>query len=146
MELVAPVGAVYQAGTLSANPVGMRAGLATLQKAESVNVYDRLEQRTAQFCERLNSEFKQKSFPFQITNTASIFWLHSASDQPIRRIEQIPSENAAAFAKVFHAALDEGIYLSPSGYEVNFISLAHTDEVLEKAHAAILNGARTALR
>src|SRR6184192_3118629 len=139
MELVAPVGPVYQAGTLSANPVGMRAGLATLKKAESSNVYDQLERRTTQFCERLNSDFKQRGQPFQITNTASIFWLHTATDQPIRRIERIPANNAAAFAKVFHAALDNGLYLSPSGYEVNFVSLAHTDEVLEKAHSAILN-------
>ena len=138
MELVAPVGPVYQAGTLSANPVGMRAGLATLRKVESVDVYRKLEQRTTEFCERLNSDFQQRGQPFQITNIASIFWLHSATDQPIRRIEQIPAENAAAFAKVFHAALDDGVYLSPSGYEVNFISLAHTDEVLERAHDAIL--------
>src|SRR3989440_11089782 len=144
MELVAPVGPVYQAGTLSANPVGMRAGLATLQKAESLNVYDRLERRTTQFCERLNSDFKKRSLRFQITHTASIFWLHTATDHPIRRIEQIPAENAAAFAKVFHAALDNGLYLSPSGYEVNFVSLAHTDEVLERARMAILEGARFA--
>jgi len=146
MELVAPVGPVYQAGTLSANPVGMRAGFATLQKAESLNVYDQLERRTTQFCEHLNSDFKQRGQPFQITNTASIFWLHTATDQPIRRIERIPVNNAAAFAKVFHAALDDGIYLSPSGYEVNFVSLAHTDEVLEKAHSAILNAVQESLR
>src|SRR5438128_5624771 len=146
MELVAPVGPVYQAGTLSANPVGMRAGLATLQKAESLNVYDQLERRTARFCERLNSDFKQRSLRFQITHTASIFWLHTATDHPIRRIEQIPAENAAAFAKVFHAALDNGLYLSPSGYEVNFVSLAHTDEVLEKAHSALLNAVQECLR
>jgi glutamate-1-semialdehyde 2,1-aminomutase len=144
MELVAPVGPVYQAGTLSANPVGMRAGLATLQKAENVDVYEQLEGRTSQFCELLNSDFKRRGQPFQITNTASIFWLHSATVQPIRRIEQIPAENAAGFAKVFHAALDSGVYLSPSGYEVNFVSWAHTDEVLEKAHSAILEAVRTA--
>ena len=144
LELVAPVGPVYQAGTLSANPVGMRAGLATLQKAESGNVYQKLEKRTAQFCERLNADFKEKSLPFQITHTASIFWLHSATGQPMRRIEQIPAENAAAFAKVFHAALEGGVYLSPSGYEVNFVSLAHTDEILDKARDAILQGVRTA--
>ena len=144
MELVAPIGPVYQAGTLSANPVGMRAGLATLRKTESLNVYNQLENRTRQFCERLNSDFKTKSLPFQITNTASIFWLHSATAQPIRRIEQIPAENAAAFAKIFHAALDGWVYLSPSGYEVNFVSLAHTDDVLEKAHSAILEAVQGA--
>src|SRR5437764_1948217 len=138
MELVAPVGPVYQAGTLSANPVGMRAGLATLQKAERLNVYDRLERRTTQFCDGLNSSFQQRGLPFEITRTASIFWLHAASDRPIRRIEEIPPHNAEAFASVFHRALERGVYLSPSGYEVNFMSLAHSDELIERAGKAIL--------
>lgn len=144
MELVAPVGPVYQAGTLSANPVGMRAGLATLEKAESIKIYDLLERRTEQFCERLNEDFRKQGLPFQITRWASIFWLHSASDGPIRRIEQIPRHNAEAFAKVFHGALDRGVYLSPSGYEVNFMSLAHSDELLERAHHAIMQSVSAA--
>src|SRR5436309_7427126 len=98
MELVAPVGPVYQAGTLSANPVGMRAGLATLQKVERVNAYAQLEERTASFCDQLNVKLKAKSLPFEVTRAASIFWLHSATDRPIRRIEQIPPQNAEAFA------------------------------------------------
>src|SRR5437868_2988574 len=106
MELVAPVGPVYQAGTLSANPVGMRAGLATLQKVERVNAYAQLEARTAEFCDGLNSNFKQRGLPFEITRTASIFWLHTAAGGAIRRIEQISPHNAEAFAKVFHRALD----------------------------------------
>ena len=138
MQLVAPVGPVYQAGTLSANPVGMRAGLATLEKVERVNAYAQLEERTAEFCDGLNSSFQQRGLPFEITRTASIFWLHAASDRPIRRIEQIPPHNAEAFAKAFHRALDRGVYLSPSGYEVNFMSLAHSDELLERAAKAIL--------
>src|SRR5437773_910997 len=97
MELVAPSGPVYQAGTLSANPVGMRAGFATLQKAERVNAYAQLEERTAQLCDRLNSDFEQRGLPFQITRRASIFWLHVATDQPIRRSYQIPRHNAAVF-------------------------------------------------
>lgn len=142
MELVAPVGPVYQAGTLSANPVGMRAGLATLQKVERENVYARLEQTTKAFCDRLNGELTRNGLPFAVTQTASIFWLHSATDQPIRRIEQIPAANAEAFARVFHAALDRGVYFSPSGYEVNFLSLAHSGELLERAQDAILKAAR----
>ena len=141
MELVAPVGPVYQAGTLSANPVGMRAGLATLKKAEQVDVYGQLEQRTAQFCDRLNADLNQRGLSFQVTRFASVFWLHTATDQPIRRIEQIPSTNADAFAKLFHGALDRGVYLSPSGYEVNFMSLAHSDDLLDRAHQAILEAA-----
>ncbi|HYX30594.1 MAG TPA: glutamate-1-semialdehyde 2,1-aminomutase [Pyrinomonadaceae bacterium] len=144
MELVAPVGPVYQAGTLSANPVGMRAGLATLQKLERVDAYAELEMRTGNFCDHLNSELRERGLPLQTTHTASIFWLHSATDQPIRRIEQIPAENATAFARVFHATLDAGVYLSPSGYEVNFVSLAHTDDVIEKAAIAILQAVAVA--
>src|SRR6266581_5189311 len=72
MELVAPAGPVYQAGTLSANPVGMRAGLATLEKVERVNAYAQLEERTARFCDHLNADFKQHGLPFQITRAASI--------------------------------------------------------------------------
>src|SRR5229473_1427521 len=80
MELVAPVGPVYQAGTLSANPVGMRAGLATLQKIERVGAYKILEEKTRGFCDHLNGELKQRSLPFQFTRTASIFWLHTRTD------------------------------------------------------------------
>jgi glutamate-1-semialdehyde 2,1-aminomutase len=141
MELVAPVGPVYQAGTLSANPVGMRAGLATLQKIENVKAYETLEKKTARFCDQLNADFKQRDLPFQIARAASIFWLHAQTERPIRRIDQIPSHHVAAFAKIFHGALASGVYLAPSGYEVNFISLAHSDELLERAHDAILSAA-----
>src|SRR5437588_6922598 len=145
MELAAPVGPVYQAGTLSANPAGMRAGLATLQKVERENAYAQLEERTANFCDQMNVKLKEQGLPFQVTHTASIFWLHSATAAPIRRIEQIPPHNAEQFAKVFHAALDRGIYLSPSGYEVNFVSLAHSDELLERAQGAILEAAENSV-
>jgi glutamate-1-semialdehyde 2,1-aminomutase len=138
MEMVAPVGAVYQAGTLSANPVGMRAGLATLQKIESADVYAKLEERTGRFCDELNSEFRGRDFPLQLERAASIFWLHARTDEAIRRIDQIPAHHAGAFAKVFHRALSRGIYLAPSGFEVSFMSLAHSDELLGRAREAIL--------
>src|SRR5438874_6180849 len=95
MELVAPLGPVYQAGTLSANPVGMRAGLATLQKVEATNAYAQLEQKTSAFCDRLNSELQSRSLPFAVTRQASIFWLHLKTAAPIRRIENIPPESSA---------------------------------------------------
>ena len=138
MEMVAPSGPVYQAGTLSANPVGMRAGLATLQKIECVNAFAQLEQRTKRFCDGLNAKFDERGLPFQLTYVASLFWLHAKADKVIRRLEDIPANHAAEFAKVFHNALKRGIYFAPSGYEVSFMSLAHTDELLEKASAAII--------
>jgi len=138
MELVAPAGPVYQAGTLSANPVGMRAGLATLQKIERVNAYALLEERTGSFCDQLNAEMEKRGFPFQLARTASIFWLHARTNNAIRRIDQIPPEHSMAFAKIFHGALSQGVYLAPSGFEVSFMSLAHDDELLGKAMAGIL--------
>ncbi|MDX2041705.1 MAG: glutamate-1-semialdehyde 2,1-aminomutase [Acidobacteriota bacterium] len=138
LDLVAPNGPVYQAGTLSANPVGMRAGLATLQKAERVNVWEQLQSKTAHFCDRLNEQFNKRGLPFEMTHFASLFWLHERTDQPIRSIGQIPPEHSAKFARIFHAALARGVYLAPSGYEVGFVSLAHTDELLERAAETLL--------
>lgn len=141
MELVAPVGSVYQAGTLSANPVGMRAGLATLQKLEQAQVHSQLGEKTAAFCDRINNQLGELCLPFELTHTASIFWLHLGAHAPIRRIEQIPANNAQAFARLFHNALDNGVYLAPSGYEVNFMSLAHNDELLDEAAKVIVKAA-----
>jgi len=138
MELVAPSGPVYQAGTLSANPVGMRAGLATLQKIERVGAFAELDRRTAAFCANLNEQFAGRDLPVQITQTASLFWLHAKTEKIIRRLEDIPPTHAEQFARIFHSALDRGVYFAPSGYEVSFLSLAHTDEVLERASTAIL--------
>lgn len=146
MELVAPVGPVYQAGTLSANPVGMRAGLATLQKLEQKHAYAMLGQKTTAFCDRLNRQFAELCLPFEVTHTASIFWLHVSAHGAIRRIEQIPANNAQAFARLFHNALNGGVYLAPSGYEVNFVSLAHTDELLDDAAKVLIEAAQKASR
>src|SRR5438445_5061249 len=145
MQLIAPVGPVYQAGPLNANPGGVRAGLATLEKVERVNAYGRLEERNAELGDEWESNFKHRGLPFEITRAESIFWLHTATGGAIRRIEQIPPHNAEAFAKVFHRALDRGVYLSPSGYEVNFMSLAHSDELLERAQGAILKAAENSV-
>jgi glutamate-1-semialdehyde 2,1-aminomutase len=97
-----------------------------------------LEDRTGRFCDDLNSELQQRGRPFQLTRTASIFWLHARTDEAIRRIGQIPDHHANAFAKVFHGALARGVYLAPSGFEVSFMSLAHSDDLLERARLAIL--------
>src|SRR2546423_1118481 len=144
MQLVAPAGPVYQAGTLSANPVGMRAGLATLQKIERVNAFAQLESSTARFCDNLNAEITARGLPFQITRMASVFWLHAKTDGVIRRLDQIPGNHASSFARVFHSALKRGVYFAPSGYEVSFLSLAHTDELLDQASTAILNSLQEA--
>jgi glutamate-1-semialdehyde 2,1-aminomutase len=133
MNLVAPQGPVYQAGTLSANPVGMRAGLATLKKIERENVYAVLEERTQNFCDEINKIAESVKAPLQAIHFGSIFWLHKKTDKTIRSITEIPKEHKAQFAKLFHCLLKQNIYVAPSGFEVGFLSLAHTDDVLKKA-------------
>jgi len=133
MDLVAPIGPVYQAGTLSANPIGMRAGLATLKKLKTHNVHSILETRTEEFALQAVEILNQKSeIEWTVSLQGSVFWFHQKTEKPIRTIAEIPSTHKENFSKLFHALLQKGVYLAPSGYEVGFLSLAHTDLVLEK--------------
>ena len=138
LDLVAPLGPVYQAGTLSANPVGMRAGLATLRKMEAVGAHAQLEAKSAQLADQVNAGLQQAGLPFEMTRFGSLFWLRGATAEPIRTVPAIPEGHGAAFAKIFHRLLDRGIYLAPSGYEVGFVSLAHTEEQLAWAASEIV--------
>ncbi len=133
MELVAPLGPVYQAGTLSANPVGMVAGLETLKKAETENAWWVLEERTKEFCRQINQTLQKLKAPLYMDHFASLFWLRSGAGEPIRQPQRIPAGQKKEFAAVFHAALKHKVYLPPSGYEVGFLSLAHTPEILMSA-------------
>jgi glutamate-1-semialdehyde 2,1-aminomutase len=145
MEMVAPAGPVYQAGTLSANPVGMRAGLATLKKVESEKVYERLESRAAKFVAHLRDGLQ--GLPLEVVRQGSIFWLHQSTDgQTIRRLSQIPKEHGTRFRSMFHACAERGLYLAPSGYEVGFLSYAHSDEVLAQAAQIIAESAKESLK
>lgn len=142
MDLVAPAGPVYQAGTLSANPVGVRAGLATLQKAEAIGVWSTLTKRTAEFTNALDARFREVGVPLQVAQLGSLFWIHGASDEPIRRVDHITREHADLFARFFHAALRRGVYLAPSAYEVGFLSAAHDPRTLGVAADALMEAAR----
>ncbi len=133
MDLVAPMGPVYQAGTLSANPVGMSAGLATLEKVVRENIYVELEKRAVDFTTKLKKVFEQKAPTLDIARVGSVFWIHPKVNGVIRRLEQIPSDHAANFKAIFHNCLNEGVYLAPSGYEVGFIGYAHTPQILDEA-------------
>ena len=136
MDLVAPSGPVYQAGTLSANPVAMAAGLAMLKKLKRESPYALLEQR----CKKLAIAIEKKS-PFSVQRYSSIFWiLNSApttSDGAVRSPEQTPKGQKEFYSKLFHHLLELGIYLAPSGYEVSFLSTVHTDEILNRLVDAI---------
>lgn len=141
MSLVAPEGPVYQAGTLSANPIGMQVGLATLKKLAKENVYATLESRTKAFAARLNENFSKHDIPFQVSTYASLFWIHGRTDKPIRRIDQISKEHAELFKSFFHECLKRKIYLAPSGFEVGFVSLAHSDALLRESADVMLEAA-----
>lgn len=134
MDLVAPQGPVYQAGTLSASPFGMRAGLSTLIKCERENVYSILEERTRQLSEGLLSIFRKydPGTDWAAETHASLFWFHKKTSSSVRTVDAIPAGHKESFAKVFHLLLENGIYLAPSGYEVGFTSFAHTTEVIAK--------------
>jgi glutamate-1-semialdehyde 2,1-aminomutase len=142
MDLVAPVGPVYQAGTLSANPVGMRAGLATLQKCEKQEVWQELEERMQAFAAAITEGLEGTTF--SLTHYGSLFWLHPRAAQGFRSVANLPQDLGARFAPLFRAALARGIYLPPNGYEVGFLSLAHTPEILQSAAKAISEAAREA--
>jgi glutamate-1-semialdehyde 2,1-aminomutase len=144
MDRVAPVGGVYQAGTLSANPVGMRAGLASLMKAEAAGVWATIDARTKTFCEQLTSGFAGLKHPLDVVREGSIFWICRRSGSVIRRPDRIAPGTSEWFARFFHAAADRGVYLPPSAYEVGFVSLAHDTETLRDAAAALIAAAAEA--
>jgi len=146
MNLVAPAGPVYQAGTLSANPIGMCAGLATLEQMTERNGWKTLERRTADFVTALSREFANARLPLDVVAQASIFWIRRHSESPVRRPDRIPAGNAAWFAKFFHGALARGVYLPPSSYEVGFLSMAHDNGVLARAVTALAEAAADAER
>lgn len=144
LSLVAPQGPVYQAGTLSANPVGMRAGLATLTAMEERDGWRVLAERTTAFAARLRAGFSRLTHPLIVVDETGLFWIHRKTATPLRTPAGIPADNAAWFGRFFHAALERGVYLPPSPYEVSFLSLAHTDEVMDRAAGGLIAAAMEA--
>ncbi len=127
MELVAPVGPVYQAGTLSANPVAMSAGLATLEQLEDGAVYRQLEDLGRHLDEHLAG-----IGGLTVQRVGSLFWpFLAANAAPLRSLAALKSTAAAPFGPVFHKLLDAGIYLAPSAFEVGFLSAAHNRDHVE---------------
>lgn len=129
MDQLAPLGPVYQAGTLSGNPLALAAGLAQLKEMERINGWALLESLGAQMEESIKDAIKEKPLTFQ--RIGSMFCLYFC-EGPIRNLEDAKRSDTAAFARYFHAALAQGIYFAPSQYEAGFLSTAHTSETLER--------------
>ncbi|PJZ44052.1 glutamate-1-semialdehyde 2,1-aminomutase [Leptospira brenneri] len=143
MDLVAPSGPVYQAGTLSANPIGMRAGLRTLTKAWNENPYPELETKTKKLTSGILNLLKESGDDgWEAVTFGSLFWLKGKTKEKVRTITDIPSDHKKNFAVFFHKLLKQGVYLAPSGYEVGFLSTVHSDEIIE----ATLNKTKQALK
>ena len=142
MELVAPIGPVYQAGTLSGNPVAMAAGLATLEQISVPGFYEALGEKTRMLTEGLQAEADFFGVPFTTTRVGGMFGLYFSNTKQIINFEQSGAVDVKMFKCFFHAMLDGGVYLAPSAYEAGFVSSAHTEEHIE----ATINAAREALR
>ena len=136
MSHIAPEGPVYQAGTLSANPVAMAAGYAALQQLLEDGFYESLEQKTKDFIKIIQDYADSKDYSLSIPSIGSIFWIAFTKDQ-IKSSDQIDSASMEKFKVLHHELLQRGVYLGPSGYEVGFVSAAHTKEDLEEAAAYI---------
>lgn len=139
MAHVTPDGNVYQAGTLSGNPVAMAAGFTAASQLLEEGFYENLEKTTQKFVTKIQSYCDNKAYEVNINTIGSIFWIAFTKDE-IRRADQIKPESMEKF-KILHSyLLDNGIYLGPSGYEVGFISAAHTEEELAAAAEKICQG------
>lgn len=133
MEQLAPSGPVYQAGTMSGNPVTMAAGLATLSILEKPGQYDFLSQQTERFCVGLEQIAQENGVALTTNRIGGMFGLFFSGDAPIRSFDQVACSDMERFKEFFHNMLQEGVYLAPSPWEAGFVSLAHTDEVINSA-------------
>jgi glutamate-1-semialdehyde 2,1-aminomutase len=137
MNHVAPEGPVYQAGTLSGNPVAMAAGIAQLTECLRPGFYEELKEKTDYLVNNVLSYARSKNYKFNMFSAGSIFWVTFSDEKPIRRSDEIDSDEMQKFAPFHRALLEQGIYLGPSGYEVGFVSAAHTSDDLDRTIAAM---------
>ena len=140
MNNIAPAGPIYQAGTLSGNPLSMTAGLVTLRRLRDESVYERLERSSERLCNGLTAA-AQEAGVTTVTNRVGSMWTSFFTDDPVVDWESANKCDRQRYGKFFHGMLDEGVYLAPSQFEAAFVSLAHTDEVIGKT----LDAARKAL-
>ncbi|TXS88991.1 glutamate-1-semialdehyde-2,1-aminomutase [Parahaliea maris] len=140
MEHIAPLGPVYQAGTLSGNPVCMAAGLATLELISAPGFYEPLFARTTALCEGLEAAAAAAGVAFTTNHAGTMFGGFFTGEPQVSNYQQVMACDTAAFNRFFHAMLDAGVYLAPASYEAGFMSAAHTDADID----ATLSAARGA--
>ena len=141
MEKIAPSGPVYQAGTLSGNPIAMAAGLAMLEVIQAPGFYDELERKTNLLTDGLVAVAREAGVPFSVNRVCGMFGLFFTADK-VETFAQATACDVAAFNRFFHAMLDRGIYLAPSAFEAGFLSTAHSEQDI----ADTLDAARAAFK
>ena len=141
MEHIAPAGSIYQAGTLSGNPLAMTAGLSTLKRLRDASVYERLERAGERLCRGLSEAAREVGIK-TVTNRVGSMWTTFFTSEPVTDWATASKSDRAIYGKFFHAMLGEGVYLAPSQFEAGFLSIAHTDELLDRT----IESARKALR
>ncbi len=136
MEHVAPVGPMYQAGTLSGNPLAMAAGLATLRTLRAEGVFARVEAVAAQMAAAIREQAAAANVPVQVTQVGTMFGLFF-NERPVTNYAQVKTSDAQRYARFFHAMLERGVYFAPSAFEAAFAALAHEGEPLERTLQAL---------
>jgi glutamate-1-semialdehyde 2,1-aminomutase len=139
MDHISPVGSVYQAGTLSGNPVAMAAGIAQLSELTRMGFYRDLNNKTEEFTESIQRFATARNYKFKVFTIGSIFWFAFTDQEKISRADEIDPASMEKFKIMHRELLNRGIYLGPSGYEVGFISSAHNKTDLEKTKRAIFD-------
>ncbi|MEL0027632.1 MAG: aminotransferase class III-fold pyridoxal phosphate-dependent enzyme, partial [Perlucidibaca sp.] len=135
MEHLAPLGPVYQAGTLSGNPIAMRAGLKTLSLISQPGFHDQLGERTRALCAGFEAAGRAAGVPISTHQIGGMFGIFF-SETPVWSYEEATRCDTGHFKRFFHAMLDEGIYLAPSAFEAGFVSIAHSAADIENTVAA----------
>ena len=136
MAYVAPTGPVYQAGTLSGNPVAMAAGLAMLNEIQQPGIYEVLASKTKQIAEGLKATAAKHGISLAVNYVGAMFGFFFTEESEITRFDQVCHCDIEAFKRFYHLMLQEGIYMAPSAYEAGFLSLAHSDDDIAATLAA----------
>jgi glutamate-1-semialdehyde 2,1-aminomutase len=144
MDHISPVGTVYQAGTLSGNPLAMAAGNVMLNLLSEPNVYGLLEKKSKNLCDGLQKNVLELEIPAQFTRVGSMFSMFF-TNQKIENFDTVKTCDTEFFKRYFNALLEEGIYIAPSQFEVGFMSAIHSDEEIDQTIAASLKALKIAV-
>jgi glutamate-1-semialdehyde 2,1-aminomutase len=146
MEQIAPLGPVYQAGTLSGNPIAMAAGLATLEIISQPGFYEPIFARTEALCQGLRDAARDAGIPFTTNHVGSMFGGFFTGEQDVSNYSQVMACDSAAFNQFFHLMLEHGVYLAPASYETGFMSSAHGEGDIAQTIAAARTAFASVLR